>query len=57
MVIGNPPYKEKAKGKGAWIESGSKNKGAPLQDWQPPKAWKVGTHAKHLRNLYIYFWR
>jgi hypothetical protein len=57
VVIGNPPYKEKAKGKGAWVESGSKNKGAPLKDWQPPKAWKVGTHAKHLRNLYIYFWR
>lgn len=57
VVIGNPPYKEKAKGKGAWIESGSKNKAAPLNDWQPPKAWKVGTHAKHLRNLYIYFWR
>lgn len=57
VVIGNPPYKEKAKGKGAWIESGNKNKAAPLNDWQPPKAWKVGTHAKHLRNLYIYFWR
>lgn len=57
VVIGNPPYKEKAKGKGAWVESGSKNKGAPLKDWQPPKAWKVGTHAKHLRNLYVYFWR
>lgn len=57
VVIGNPPYKEKAKGKGAWIESGNKNKGAPLNDWQPPKAWKIGTHAKHLRNLYIYFWR
>lgn len=57
VVIGNPPYKEKAKGKGAWIESGNKNKGAPLNDWQPPKAWKIGAHAKHLRNLYIYFWR
>lgn len=57
VVIGNPPYKEKAKGKGAWVESGSKNKAAPLNDWQPPKAWKVGTHAKHLRNLYVYFWR
>ena len=59
VVIGNPPYKEKAKGKGkgAWIESGNKNKSAPLNDWQPPKAWKIGTHAKHLRNLYIYFWR
>ncbi|MEA3029796.1 MAG: hypothetical protein QOG13_1121 [Sphingomonadales bacterium] len=57
VVIGNPPYKEKAKGKGAWIESGSGNKKAPLNDWQPPKEWKAGNHAKHLRNLYIYFWR
>ena len=57
VVIGNPPYKEKAKGKGAWIEMGSGNRSAPLKDWQPPKDWKVGTHAKHLRNLYIYFWR
>lgn len=57
VVIGNPPYKEKAKGKGSWIESGSGNITAPLNDWQPPKAWKAGTHAKHLRNLYIYFWR
>jgi predicted helicase len=59
VVIGNPPYKEKAKGAGAWIEAGSKNpeKAAPLADWMPPKEWGVGTHSKHLRNLYIYFWR
>ncbi|MBU6166951.1 MAG: N-6 DNA methylase [Alphaproteobacteria bacterium] len=59
VVIGNPPYKEKAKGKGAWIENGRFNDGkdAPLLDWQPPKEWKAGTHAKHLRNLYVYFWR
>lgn len=57
VVIGNPPYKEKAKGKGSWIESGSGNTAAPLNDWQPPKSWGVGTHAKHLRNLYVYFWR
>ncbi len=57
VVIGNPPYKEKAKGKGSWIESGSGNKAAPLDDWQPPRKWGVGAHAKHLRNLYVYFWR
>lgn len=57
VVIGNPPYKEKAKGKGSWVESGSGNRAAPLNDWQPPAAWGVGAHAKHLRNLYIYFWR
>src|SRR5450432_1848829 len=25
VVIGNPPYKEKAKGRGGWVESGDKN--------------------------------
>lgn len=59
VVIGNPPYKEKAKGLGGWIERGSigAGKDAPLGDWMPPRNWKVGAHAKHLRNLYVYFWR
>ncbi|NOT60917.1 MAG: N-6 DNA methylase, partial [Acidobacteria bacterium] len=59
VVIGNPPYRERAKGLGGWIESGSRNssEAAPLSAWMPPAAWGVGAHAKHLRNLYIYFWR
>jgi hypothetical protein len=59
VVIGNPPYKEKAKGRGGWIESGSRNspEPPPLSAWMPPREWGVGTHAKHLRNLYVYFWR
>ena len=59
VVIGNPPYKESAKGLGGWIESGSKNEKlpAPLLAWMPPKHWGVGVHARHLRNLYVYFWR
>ena len=58
VVIGNPPYKEKAKGLGGWIERGSKgNEIAPLLQWMPPTDWNVGTHAKHLRNLYVFFWR
>ena len=57
VVIGNPPYKEKAKGRGGWVESGSKRRTAILDDWQAPKGWGVGAHAKHLRNLYVYFWR
>lgn len=58
VVIGNPPYKEKAKGLGGWIEgeSGQTVK-APLADWIPPSDWGVGAHARHLRNLYVYFWR
>ena len=59
VVIGNPPYMEKAKGLGGWIEQGSSASGkdAPLADWMPPSCWEVGAHAKHLRNLYVYFWR
>lgn len=57
LVLGNPPYKDKAYGKGAWVENGSANDAALLDDWQPPAEWGVGAHAKHLRNLYVYFWR
>ncbi|MGH6970444.1 MAG: type ISP restriction/modification enzyme, partial [Caulobacteraceae bacterium] len=56
VVLGNPPYKEKAKGLGGWVEH-RQGEHAPLDDWQPPRAWGVGAHAKHLRNLYVYFWR
>ena len=59
VVIGNPPYKEKARGLGGWVESGSPNspEPAPLLAWTPPREWGVGLHTKHLRNLYVYFWR
>jgi hypothetical protein len=57
VVLGNPPYKEKAKGLGGWVEDRGKYLRAPLDDWQPPVEWGVGAHAKHLRNLYVYFWR
>ena len=51
VVIGNPPYKEKAKGRGGWVEE------EELNNWSPPADWGVGAHATHLRNLYVYFWR
>ncbi len=57
VVIGNPPYKEKAKGRGGWVESGGSGTAGPLAAWLPPSDWGVGAHAKHLRNLYVYFWR
>jgi hypothetical protein len=57
VVIGNPPYKEKAKGRGRWIEKGSETDPSPLADWLPPADWGIGSHTKHLRNLYVYFWR
>src|SRR6516164_2550085 len=59
VVIGNPPYKEKAKGRGGWVEKGTYAGGKDplLNKWIPPADWGVGAHAKHLRNLYVYFWR
>jgi predicted helicase len=58
VVIGNPPYKEKAEGRGGWIEAGTGGKlVAPLDRWRPPPEWGVGAHGKHLKNLYVYFWR
>lgn len=59
VVIGNPPYKEKAKGLGGWVETSSKNakEPAPLAAWMPPSEWGAGAHSKHLRNLYVFFWR
>ena len=59
VVIGNPPYKEKAMGQGSWVESGAGNseRPAPLAAWMPPREWGAGAHSKYLRNLYIYFWR
>jgi hypothetical protein len=57
VVIGNPPYKEKAKGRGGWIEAGTTGREKPMARWEPPAAWGAGAHGKHLKNLYIYFWR
>ena len=59
VVLGNPPYKERAKGLGGWVESGAANTKdpAPLLAWIPPADWALGAHVKHLRNLYVYFWR
>ncbi len=58
VVIGNPPYKEKAEGRGGWIEQGAGGKlVAALDRWKAPPEWGVGAHGKHLKNLYVYFWR
>ncbi|MFI1964067.1 type ISP restriction/modification enzyme [Streptomyces pathocidini] len=55
VVIGNPPYDDKAKGRGGWIECGAEGRGAP-----PITAFKWpgnGRYEHILKNLYIYFWR
>ncbi len=59
VVIGNPPYRERSRGSGGWVETGdpAATQSAPLADFLPPKAWGLGTHVKHLYNPYVYFWR
>ncbi|MCO5999828.1 type ISP restriction/modification enzyme [Actinoallomurus rhizosphaericola] len=56
VVIGNPPYRERAKGLGGWIENGAQNSGhgIPLRDF---KALGRGRYEFNLANLYVYFWR
>ena len=57
VVIGNPPYKNQAGGRGSWIESGSQGRASPMDWWLPPAEWRLGAYTHHLKNLYIYFWR
>ncbi|MDO8308925.1 MAG: type ISP restriction/modification enzyme [Actinomycetota bacterium] len=57
VVIGNPPYRERAKGHGGFIEHGSPNTtwAAPLLDaFREPGN---GRAEYTLSNLYVYFWR
>lgn len=55
VVIGNPPYRERAEGMGRWIENGT---GAdpyrPLDDF---RAAGNGRTEYVLKNLYVFFWR
>lgn len=57
VVIGNPPYKVDAGGQGGWIEAGSAGRPSAMDLWTPPASWGVGRSAKHLKNLYVFFWR
>ena len=57
VVLGNPPYKNQAEGRGGWVEKGEGGHEPPLDRWKPPPAWGVGAHTHHLKNLYVYFWR
>ncbi|MET9244946.1 type ISP restriction/modification enzyme [Nonomuraea sp. NPDC003709] len=56
VVIGNPPYGDRAGGLGGWIEQGAKNSGQdiPLRAF---KATGLGRYEYVLSNLYVYFWR
>ena len=55
VVIGNPPFGERAKGLGGWIEAGNPVSGPP-----PLKAFRaagLGKFENVLSSLYVYFWR
>ena len=56
VSIGNPPYREKSKGQGGWIENGvdPRTGKAPLDAFTTEDN---ANHNQHLRNLYAYFWR
>jgi Type ISP C-terminal specificity domain/N-6 DNA Methylase len=57
VVIGNPPYKVDAGGQGGWIEAGDAAFPPAMALWTPPVEWGLGSHTKHLKNLYVFFWR
>lgn len=55
VVLGNPPYRERAEGLGGYVESGAEGKGA-----LPLEAFRLAGNGRLeyvLKNLYIYFWR
>lgn len=62
VVIGNPPYAERAEGEGGWIElgpeadrkSGKRAKVVPLDGYRLDGN---GRNEYVLKNLYVYFWR
>lgn len=58
VVIGNPPYRERAEGMGGWVENGSAAHGKTarsiLDDFRDPA---TARHFHNLKNLYVYFWR
>lgn len=54
VVIGNPPYGDKAEGQGGWIEKGAPGVVAPLDAF---RLQGNGLTEYVLKNLYVYFWR
>ena len=55
VVIGNPPYDDKAENRGGWVEKRPNSKEPPLLD---AFRWPGNGRYEHvLKNMYIYFWR
>lgn len=56
VVIGNPPYREKARGLGSWLEARGGN-GRDRPNLDAFRAVGRGKYEYVLSNLYVYFWR
>jgi hypothetical protein len=54
VVIGNPPYHERAEGRGGWVEGTDRKKRSILDDF---RLEGNGKYENALKNLYVYFWR
>ncbi|GGP89258.1 hypothetical protein GCM10010233_00930 [Streptomyces pseudogriseolus] len=55
VVIGNPPYDDKAENRGGWVEKRPKGQEPPLLDtFRYPGN---GRYEHILKNMYVYFWR
>ncbi|WP_240957782.1 type ISP restriction/modification enzyme [Streptomyces chilikensis] len=55
VVIGNPPYDDKAENRGGWVEKRPKGQEPPLLDaFRRPGN---GRYEHVLKNMYVYFWR
>lgn len=60
VVIGNPPYDERAQGRGGWIENGSDSEKTKKGGYRPLDDFRAEGNGRTeyvLKNLYIYFWR
>lgn len=55
VVIGNPPYDDKAENRGGWVEKRPQGQEPPLLDaFRHPGN---GRYEHVLKNMYVYFWR
>ncbi|MFB9835379.1 type ISP restriction/modification enzyme [Actinoallomurus acaciae] len=54
VIMGNPPYGERAGGRGGWVEKGGPGQTPVLDAFRAPGN---GRYEYVLSNLYVYFWR
>ncbi|MFC9029514.1 type ISP restriction/modification enzyme [Streptomyces arboris] len=55
VVIGNPPYDDKAENRGGWVEKRTHGQDAPLLERF--RLTGNGRYEHVLKNMYVYFWR